>query len=79
MYKIVKEKLAPRPDLLSKVVRCGVSQKKRLRDSTLVRPEVLSTFQPARPNFLSEWCSSGADTRKGGRDILCVFPFRPLD
>ena len=30
-------------------------------------------------NLLSEWRSSGADTRKGGWDILDVFPIRPLD
>ena len=32
-----------------------------------------------QPNLLSEWRSSGADTRKGGWDILDVFPIRHLD
>ena len=30
-------------------------------------------------NLLREWCSSGADTRKGGWDILSVFPIRLFD
>ena len=33
------------------------------------------TLPSASPNFLSEWCSSGADTRNGGWDILMYFPF----
>ena len=36
------------------------------------------TLPSARPNFLSEWCSSGADTRNGGWDILAYFPFAIL-
>jgi hypothetical protein len=29
-------------------------------------------------NFLSEWCSSGDDTKNGGWDILVYFPFAIL-
>ena len=32
-----------------------------------------------RPNFLSEWCRCGDDTRKPGWDILDVFPIRAFD
>ena len=37
------------------------------------------THRVARPNFLPEWCSSGADTRNGGWDILSVCPIRQFD
>ena len=30
-------------------------------------------------NLLSEWCSSGADMRNGGWDILSVFPICHFD